>query len=299
MANPNKKKTRCPKGHPLAEGNLVLSQLKEGKRSCLTCRRLGDKRRRNPNGNISPAVLNSQKKICKKGHELSGDNLNKSTLKLGKRSCKTCINERARIKAQTSESKLYKKNWLSNNRNKSRVYSKNYRLKNPEKANQWDKDHPEEAKKRQKKFAKTPKRKLYIKVWQATKYACNPAFREKILDKNAIWREKNPRSGAGYTIDEQIAMKQRLVMDEKQCQWQVLDLKTGKSRKCGIKHSRKNSIHVHHIFPRAKYPELSDEVRYMICYCQKHHGMWHEANKDPWAPMINSRNKPRKQRSLF
>lgn len=33
------RKTHCPKGHPLIEGNLVLSRLKNGSRLCLTCQR--------------------------------------------------------------------------------------------------------------------------------------------------------------------------------------------------------------------------------------------------------------------
>lgn len=32
-------RTRCPKGHPLAEGNLVIAALARGQRNCLTCGR--------------------------------------------------------------------------------------------------------------------------------------------------------------------------------------------------------------------------------------------------------------------
>ena len=35
----NAKKTHCPKGHPLIEGNLVPSYLEYGQRTCLTCYR--------------------------------------------------------------------------------------------------------------------------------------------------------------------------------------------------------------------------------------------------------------------
>lgn len=35
----NAAKTHCPQGHPYVEGNLVLSDLRRGRRSCLTCRR--------------------------------------------------------------------------------------------------------------------------------------------------------------------------------------------------------------------------------------------------------------------
>lgn len=39
-------KTHCPNGHPLAEGNLVLADLRRGGRKCLTCRRKLDRARR-------------------------------------------------------------------------------------------------------------------------------------------------------------------------------------------------------------------------------------------------------------
>ena len=35
----NSRKTRCPQGHPLVEGNLVLWLRKRGIRKCLICRR--------------------------------------------------------------------------------------------------------------------------------------------------------------------------------------------------------------------------------------------------------------------
>ena len=33
------RKTHCPQGHPLVEGNLVPAQLRRGSRACLTCNR--------------------------------------------------------------------------------------------------------------------------------------------------------------------------------------------------------------------------------------------------------------------
>lgn len=39
--------THCPRGHELAEGNLVPSSLKRGRRDCLTCSRQRAKERRN------------------------------------------------------------------------------------------------------------------------------------------------------------------------------------------------------------------------------------------------------------
>jgi HNH endonuclease len=42
----NARKTVCPKGHDLVEGNLIPSQLKLGRRSCLTCDRENARTRR-------------------------------------------------------------------------------------------------------------------------------------------------------------------------------------------------------------------------------------------------------------
>lgn len=38
-ANTPGRRTHCPKGHPLVDGNLDLSKLRQGRRSCLTCTR--------------------------------------------------------------------------------------------------------------------------------------------------------------------------------------------------------------------------------------------------------------------
>jgi len=39
VAATNARKTHCPEGHPLVEGNLIVWQFKRGKRSCLICKR--------------------------------------------------------------------------------------------------------------------------------------------------------------------------------------------------------------------------------------------------------------------
>jgi len=41
----NARKTHCPKGHPLTEGNLVPYELKRGHRICLVCQRLRDRQK--------------------------------------------------------------------------------------------------------------------------------------------------------------------------------------------------------------------------------------------------------------
>ena len=194
---------------------------------------------------------------------------------------------RALKKSKTPEGKQYKKLWNKKNPEKLRSYGKTWRQNNPD--YDWNKKNPERAKARYKRHEKTPARKAYRKKWSQNKYATNPEFREKVLAQNADWREKNPRSGAGYTIEEQFAMNQRRKMDKNQCQWQVLDANTKKSRICGIKHSRSNSIHVNHIFSRSKYPELRANPKYMICYCVEHHSLWHFAKKDSFAVWIKSK----------
>jgi hypothetical protein len=130
----NKAKTHCPKGHPYIKKNLVESALKRGRRSCKICKSLGDKKRRNPNGNISPAVMNSQKTHCPKGHPLEGENLMKSEYKRGKRLCRICRNERERINGQKSERKKYKLEWNLKNPDKLRSYSLKWRKNNLKKS---------------------------------------------------------------------------------------------------------------------------------------------------------------------
>lgn len=46
MFGENHRKTHCPKGHPLEEGNLVPAALRRGQRDCLTCGRERSRRRR-------------------------------------------------------------------------------------------------------------------------------------------------------------------------------------------------------------------------------------------------------------
>jgi len=298
LPNPNKNKTYCPKGHPLKEGNLVLSVLKQGKRSCLTCRREGDRKRRNPDGNISPAVLNSQKTHCPNGHPLEGDNLLPYELKQGKRSCRTCKNE-------------------SNKKRKNPDGRIPLAVLNSQKTHcpnghplEGDNLLPSYLKRGQRVcrtcknvcsgiLAKTSKRKLYIKNWQANKYATNDEWRERVLENNANWRSENPRSGASYSFEEQIAMSIRRTIDNNQCQWQVVNPKNNKSQICRIKASKKNSIHVNHIFSRAKYPELKDNPKFMICYCVDHHADWHLAKGEvAISKLIRSRNVSKKQSKI-
>lgn len=262
LPNHNKNKTHCPRGHPLIEGNLVLSALKQKRRSCLKCRRIGDKKRRNPDGNISPAVLNSQKKYCKNGHELIGNNLLPYELKIGKRACRTCSNERGKIYGQKPERKKYKLKWNSKNLDKLRGYSAKWRRENPEKAKQWDKEHPEQVKTRQRKHEKNPERIAYRQEWQKSDYEINP---EKTLQKNIRQLEK-----LGKTVDLSSSRYKRAIQA-----WS----KTVKKRnpECAICGTTKN-IKSHHIFYKANYPRMSLVENNGIVLCKQHHYEAHGIN---------------------
>ena len=48
---------------------------------------------------------------CNKGHLLTNDNLSKSELLRGKRVCRTCLNERARLRSQRPDVKQVKNAW--------------------------------------------------------------------------------------------------------------------------------------------------------------------------------------------
>ena len=263
MANlVNKAKTHCPKGHPYVKGNLVLSALKQGRRSCKICRRLGDKKRRNPKGNISPSVLNSQKTHCPKGHPLEEGNLAVSELKIGKRACRICRNERNRINEQKPERKKYKLEWNSKNLDKLRGYSKKWRLTNPEKAKQWDKDHPEQLKARQRKHEKNPKRIAYRQEWQKSDYETNP---EKTLQKNMRQFEK-----LGKVLDLSSREYKRAIQA-----WSKTVKKN--NLECAICGTKKN-LKSHHIFYKSNYPQMSLMKNNGLVLCREHHYEAHGIN---------------------
>ena len=263
MANTiNKFKTNCPRGHPLIKGNLVLSALKQKKRACLTCRQIGDKRRRNPDGNISPAILNSQKKFCKNGHELSGTNLLPYELKIGKRACRICSNERSKIYEQKPERKEQVLEWKSENLDKLRGYSSKWKKNNPKKAKQWDLDHPEQVKKRQRKHEKNPKRIAYRKDWQKSDYENNP---EKTLEKNIRQLEKlgKPLNLSSSEYKRSLQAWSKTVKKD--------------NLKCAICGTQKN-LKSHHLFYKASYPKQSLMKNNGIVLCQQHHYEAHGMN---------------------
>ena len=251
----NKAKTHCPKGHAYVKENLVLSALKQGRRSCKICRSIGDKKRRNPNGNISPAVLNSQKTHCPNDHLLEGENLIVSETKIGKRSCRICKNEKNKIREQKPERKKYKLEWNSKNLDKLRGYSSKWKKNNPEKAKQWDKEHPENVKQRSRKHEKNPKRIAYRQKWQKLDYAINP---EKTLQKNIRTFEK-----LGQPLDLSSSQYKRSLQA-----WSKTVKKN--NLECAICGTKKN-LKSHHIFEKGPYPKLSFNENNGIVLCAQHH----------------------------
>jgi len=101
--------------------------------------------------------------------------------------------------------------------------------------------------------------------------------RDRINEHKREYARNNPRSGTNYSIELQIAMNNVRKRDNNTCQWQ----------NCGLTH-KETTIHVNHSFPRSEYPELELIEKYMICYCRKHHGIWHEYRGDNYSHMINS-----------
>mgnify|MGYP001610304745 CR=1 FL=1 len=64
--------------------------------------------------------------------------------------------------------------------------------------------------------------------------------------------------------------------DDNRCKWYGCDLSIFDDVE----------IHVNHIFPQSEYPELKYIEEYMICYCQSHHQLWHQARGDSHAAAV-------------
>lgn len=92
----NSAKTHCPKGHEYSGYNLMFSP--DGGRLCRTCWREIQKRcarvRAKRLGKIDRRTITH----CPAGHPYSGDNL---IVNNGRRSCRTCINQRKRDKRRS------------------------------------------------------------------------------------------------------------------------------------------------------------------------------------------------------
>ena len=246
MANiKNKMKTHCPYGHPLVEGNLIKSQLKLGKRACKTCFNQRNQRKRNPNGNVSPTLINKQKTHCKRGHEFTPENTRID--KNGKRICKECKRLTANDIYHNRGGKDYQSNWQKNNPDKVSEYNKDFRDNNPEYSTNWNRKNPQSRKAINKRHEDKPERKAYVKNWQRL----------------------NPRSGTDRPLDVRESMMNTRIRNKNTCQWYG----------CG-RTPKQMSIAVHHIFPIEEYPDLASVEQYQICYCAEHHYLWHKARGD-------------------
>lgn len=200
--------------------------------------------------------INSLKTHCPKGHELSGDNLKRHELSIGKRSCRICANQRQKLRTQTNEWKLYKKEWEENNPEKLKQYNKNWNIKNrKEYSKSWDLKNPERRKEINNKHNSTPERIAYQKAWN----------------------KEHPRSFTGYAYETRLAMNEKRYIKDNTCQWYG----------CGLTF-REVPIHVHHILPKSEYPEYETELWNLILYCGKHHLAFHVARNDPCVPLLRS-----------
>jgi len=206
---------------------------------------------------------------------------------------------------KTKQETLQRKRiWNRKNRDKTREYDKKWKEKNRDHVRQrvnryiMNRYHSDpafrlkrnEAQKKWKKKTKPwqkLKNKQYFKLWsQKTKYWQNPEFKQKaklyyqknlqkIKKRMKEYRENNPRSSTRCSLELQITMNNVRKRDNNTCQWQ----------NCNLTY-KETSIHVNHIFPRSEYPELELIEEYMICYCVKHHKLWHEYRGDSYSGMI-------------
>lgn len=256
----NKFKTICKRGHILPS-----QKSKSGRRRCRICDNIRNKKYRNPLGNISPSQINKEKIHCKYGHLLPN-----VKNKEGKRICKECKRLLARELRRTQAHKDYQSNWKKENPQKTSGYSKKWRQKNPNYFKEYDKTHPEQYKQRQKKHEKKPERKQYHRDWSRNKYKNNPEFRAEVSRRSEEYRLKFPRS-SGETPQEFEAKNLRRALDENRCQYVIDD--TGVI--CGVKHSKKMWVQVHHIKPKSQYPELMADIDNLMTVCIFHHGLDH------------------------
>lgn len=197
---------------------------------------------------------NTNKTHCKNGHRLSDDNLVTWDLqKRNKRRCRICRNSQQRKAQENPEVKKYQLKWQRENKDKQKQYHKKWIKSNPHYFKDYYRRNLELCKARSKRFERSPKRIIYRRKWQ----------------------RENPRSSTGYPLEVRIAMENVRKRDNNTCKWFG----------CG-KTWREASIHVHHIFPKKEYPDLILEERFMICYCQEHHALWHEKRNDTYARFV-------------
>jgi hypothetical protein len=104
---------------------------------------------------------------------------------------------------------------------------------------------------------------------------CTNTYHAKGYCRRHYRKIEHPDSfGVSYEVT--IAMNNVRKRDKNECKW----FGCTKSAKKG------DSMHINHIFPREKYPELSTIEKYMICYCDEHHAKFHKARGDKYHEFV-------------
>ena len=185
--------------------------------------------------------------------------------------------------------KLYYKNHKEERRKKR----KEYYYENQKKQKEYGRQHYQKNKEKQREnhkrwLVKNPNYiKEYIdknrehirKQWRESNKRTYERIKKYYKENKAKirlyqnrWRRENPSSNSHYPMELQIAMNNVRKRDNNTCKWY----------NCGLTY-KETQIHVHHIFPRSEYPELELIEQYMICYCVKHHILWHQYRGDQYA----------------
>ncbi len=153
------------------------------------------------------------------------------------------------------------------------ISQKKWKINNPEYDKKWMRRRREdpiyvkkELERARKRYHNNPKTretsKKCARRWQLN----NP---EKVRLNKRIWNKNNPHSSRRYSLELQLAMNNVRIRDNNTCKW----------HHCGLT-KKETEIHVHHIFPRKDYPRLELVEKYMICYCKKHHRLFHSYRGD-------------------
>ena len=103
----------------------------------------------------------------------------------------------------------------------------------------------------------------------------DPEYRKRVYEYNKIWLKTYPRTRRHHSFELQLAMNNVRKRDNNTCQWYGCDLTY-----------KETTIQVNHIFPISEYPELELIEEYMICYCKKHHALFHGYRGDSCASML-------------
>lgn len=201
----------------------------------------------------------------------------------------------------TDPKAVYMRNYFKNNplkRIESNIRRNQYRKQHKEKENmrvkKWKQTHQNLVLKSREKYRKIHReelrkkaiaynmvhreeRRAYQRVRSKTqsekdrKHKHYLDHKEEYIKRAKVWKKNNPVSTHRYGLELYLAMNLVRKRDNNTCKWGG----------CG-KSYKQTKIHVHHIFPKNEYTELVYETRYMICYCTKHHRMFHKSRGDKY-----------------